>query len=115
MAVYVDDMEAPFGRMIMCHMIADTDAELVAMAETIGVAKKWHQYPGTARSHFDIAKSMKAKAVAAGAKEITWRQTGMVSRYRRQCAMMRVEPTKSIEEILATSDRPEPGSEASSP
>lgn len=71
MSVYVDDMEAPFGRMVMCHMIADTHAELVAMADTIGVPRKWIQQPETAQEHFDISKSMRAKAVKAGAIEIT--------------------------------------------
>lgn len=79
MTVYVDDMEAGFGRMIMCHMIADTEAELVSMAEAIGVAAKWIQHPGTARVHFDIAKSKRSYAVAFGAVEITRRQyAGMV-------------------------------------
>lgn len=70
MSVYVDDMRAPFGRMVMCHMFADTDVELHAMADTIGVARKWHQKPGTTHSHYDIAMSKRALAVAAGAIEI---------------------------------------------
>ena len=32
MAVYIDDMNAKYGRMTMCHMIADTDEELRKMA-----------------------------------------------------------------------------------
>ena len=78
MSVYVDNMRASFGRMVMCHMIADTEDELLAMADRIGVARRWHQYPGTPRSHFDIALSKRALAVAAGAKEITWRELGTI-------------------------------------
>lgn len=71
MSVYVDDMEAPFGRMVMCHMIADTRAELLEMADQIGVARKWIQHRGQAGEHFDICKAMRAKAVRLGAKEVT--------------------------------------------
>lgn len=52
--VYVDNMNAPFGDMIMCHMIADSSEELLAMADKIGVKRKWLQYPGTKHEHFDI-------------------------------------------------------------
>jgi len=76
--VYVDDMRAPFGNMIMCHMVADSDEELLVMADKIGVQRRWHQYPGTYRSHFDIALSKRALAIKAGAKEITWRQAGIM-------------------------------------
>jgi hypothetical protein len=69
-SVYVDDMRAPYRRMIMCHMLADTDDELHAMAARIGVARKWHQKPGTVQSHYDISLTKRALAVAAGAKEI---------------------------------------------
>lgn len=71
MTVYVDDMKANFGRMIMCHMIATDEAELHAMADRIGIARKWFQ-----GDHYDIALSKRALAVAAGAVEITWRQAG---------------------------------------
>lgn len=53
MSVYVDDMRAPFGNMVMCHMWADTREELFAMADRIGV--------------FDIAQSKRALAVKSGA------------------------------------------------
>ncbi|HET8883023.1 MAG TPA: DUF4031 domain-containing protein [Solimonas sp.] len=75
MSVYVDDMRASFGRMVMCHMVADTDDELHAMADRIGVSRRWHQKPGTPHSHYDIALSKRALAVQHGAVEITQRQT----------------------------------------
>lgn len=83
MTVYVDDMRAPFGRLIMCHMLADTDDELHAMADWIGVDRRWHQKAGTPHSHYDIALSKRALAVAAGAQEITMRRTGEIIRARR--------------------------------
>jgi hypothetical protein len=76
MAVYVDDVRLPFGRMIMCHMWADTLDGLLAMADRIGVQRKWIQgHPtlsfGKHRMaswvHFDISLGMKSKAIAAGA------------------------------------------------
>lgn len=83
MSVYVDDMAAAYGRMRMCHMIADTEAELHEMAERIGVARKWHQKPGTPQSHYDIALTKKVTALAAGAIPITWRQAGAMTARRR--------------------------------
>lgn len=84
MAVYVDDMRARFGRMVMCHMLADTDEELHAMADRIGVARKWHQCGGTYKSHYDIALSKRALAVAAGAVEIKKAQVAEILRARRR-------------------------------
>lgn len=83
MTVYVDDMRAEFGRMVMCHMVADTDDELHAMAAKIGVARRWHQAPPRHDSHYDIALSKRALAVAQGAVEITWRQCGEMNLVRR--------------------------------
>lgn len=72
MSVYVDDPVWPFGRMIMCHMLADTEAELHAMAARIGIQRRWFQ--GDKYPHYDICKSKRALAVAAGAIEIDRRQ-----------------------------------------
>ena len=73
MTVYVDTMRAPFGRMIMCHMIADTLDELHTMAQTISVARKWFQdKPGF--PHYDICQSKRILALAAGAQEIRYKE-----------------------------------------
>jgi len=68
MTVYVDDVRLPFWRMVMCDMWADTDDELHAMADRIGVARRWFQQPPKASwKHYDIALSKKALALASGA------------------------------------------------
>ncbi|BAH38849.1 hypothetical protein GAU_1807 [Gemmatimonas aurantiaca T-27] len=84
MAVYVDNFAAQFGRMKMCHMMADTHEELVAMADTIGVDRKWIQDAGTHREHFDICKSKRAKAVAAGAQEVRITELGSIMRRKKE-------------------------------
>ena len=84
MAVYVDDMAAEFGRMIMYHMIADSTEELLEMVSKIGVDPKWIQFPETYKEHFDIAKSKRALAIKLGAVEITWRQYGEMVMERRK-------------------------------
>lgn len=84
MTVYVDDMNAQYGRMKMSHLLADSDEELHAMAAKIGVARKWWQSPEkTSGSHYDIALSKKALAIQYGAIEITWRQAGAMNTRRK--------------------------------
>ena len=84
MGCYVDDMEAPFGKMKMCHLIADSTEELLAMVDTIGVARRWIQFPGTYKEHFDIALGKKQLALAAGAQAITWKEYGRRVGAKRQ-------------------------------
>lgn len=96
MPVYVDDMRAGYGRMVMCHMIATTDQELHAMAELIGVDRKWHQAPPRHDSHYDIALSKRALAVAAGAVEITMKECACMVRRRRLTGELG-EPEDAIE------------------
>jgi len=70
MSVYVDDMRAPYGRMRMCHMVADTREELDQMADTIRVDRRWVQVSRGGVVHYDICLSKRVRAVAAGACEI---------------------------------------------
>ena len=66
MPVYVDRVRHRYRRMIMCHMIADSLAELHAMADQIGIARRWFQdHPRC--PHYDICLSKRALAVKAGA------------------------------------------------
>lgn len=69
MTVYVDPARYPYGRMIMCHMIADTEEELHDMADRIGV-RQVHFQDG-ARPHYDICKTKRAQAVRLGAQEVS--------------------------------------------
>lgn len=84
MTVYVDTMQRGYGRMVMSHMVADSDSELLAMADQIGVQRKWHQFPGTARSHFDICQTKRFLAVRAGAVIVTSRQLARILLAKRE-------------------------------
>lgn len=80
MAVYVDKAEHPFGRMKCCHMIGDTIAELHVMAERIGMIRDWFQ--PLSSPHYDVSKTRRAIAVAAGAIEVD--RYGLVAVIKRQ-------------------------------
>lgn len=70
MSVYVDAAVWPYGRMTMCHLLADSLDELHAMVDAIGVQRRWFQNkPGF--PHYDICKAKRAQAVALGAIEIS--------------------------------------------
>ena len=93
MSVYVDDMRAQYGRLIMCHMTADSSEELLSMADSIGVARKWIQNAGHPyREHFDICLSKRAKAVLLGAVEVTQREMA-----KKRLAKMGLLPSSAIQ------------------
>ncbi|MBV9870473.1 MAG: DUF4031 domain-containing protein [Frankiaceae bacterium] len=98
MSVYVDDMRAPLGRMVMCHMMADTTAELLAMADRIGVQRKWLQHPGTPKEHFDISLGKRALATRAGAIEVTRRQAADLLTLRLAMTPYRAAPSSETAE-----------------
>lgn len=82
--IYVDDMRARYGRMIMCHMIADSSRELLTFAWRLGIHPKWIQHRGTPAEHFDISLGKRTLAVNLGAKEITRRELVEIIRDRRR-------------------------------
>lgn len=68
MTVYVDQAKHKYGRMVMCHMVADSLHELHKMADKIGINRKWFQ--NKKLPHYDICLSKKELAIKNGAEVI---------------------------------------------
>ena len=85
MALYVDDMKAPLGRMLMSHLIADTPEELRRAADRLGLRRSYIQHPGTWKEHLDVSQSKRQEAVRLlDAREVTMRELAMMLRERRE-------------------------------
>lgn len=99
MTVYVDDMSnypmGKFRRMKMSHMIATTEAELHAMADAIGVNRKWYQ-----GDHYDICLSKKKEALKLGAVLVSLRQLAALS-YLQKFGHAMGDPETAVERMLA--------------
>ena len=80
--VYIDNFFAQYGRMKMCHMIADSEEELHQFAVKIGLKRKWFQ--NTNNPHYDVSISYRKKAVAYGAAEVTIKQAAIMCKIRRE-------------------------------
>ncbi len=69
MTVYVDDVRHKFGRMVMCHLWADTEAELDAFATRLNLSPQWKQKPPKASwVHYDVSLGKKAQALTLDRK-----------------------------------------------
>lgn len=67
MSVYVDRGVNAYGRMKMCHMLADTLEELHAMADKLGLKREWFQSHST--PHYDVCQAKRRLAISFGAIE----------------------------------------------
>lgn len=78
MSVYLDKERNRFGRMIMCHMFADSLGELHFMADRIGMRREWFQplsFP-----HYDVCLMRRKRALELGAIEVDRRQGVIIRR-----------------------------------
>ena len=59
-----------------CHMVSDLDEdELHAFAAKIGMSRSWAQLrPKASAAHYDLTISRRARAIAAGAVEVSARE-----------------------------------------
>lgn len=75
MSVYVDDVfirtePGHFGMRFgatWCHMTADTKQELHDFAAQLGLKREWYQDQDSGHWHYDVTKTVRARAIRAGA------------------------------------------------
>ena len=84
-----------FRNMKMSHMIADTEEELHAMADKIGLKRKWYQ-----GDHYDVSYGLRQKAIEFGAKELTMRELS-----KKSMELRRERTRKWIEEGYKRNNR----------
>jgi len=82
--IFVDDMRrlAQVGKYTArwSHLTADTQAELHAFAQRLGLRRSWFQNPGGGRWHYDVTESKRAQAIALGAQQIAYRDMPTITR-----------------------------------
>jgi hypothetical protein len=86
MACYVDTVreypDAGLRHTRFCHLLADSRAELHAMADTLAIPRRYFQdHPW--RWHHDLPEPLRARAVELGAREITLPEVGALLKRRR--------------------------------
>ena len=69
MTAYVDRLES-YGNKRWCHLIADSAAELHAIAQRCGLKREWFQdSPPASCPHYDAQPRIRALLIKAGAVE----------------------------------------------
>jgi hypothetical protein len=76
MATYVDEAIWEWRGRRWCHLTADSESELHAMAAQLGLVRQWFQSkPGRPWSdHYDLPEEVRAQAIACGAQPLTTRE-----------------------------------------
>jgi hypothetical protein len=84
--------------MRMSHMIADNIEELHAFAKRIGMKRSWFQ-ECVSGDHYDVSYSLRKKAVALGALEITMRECAAICWCQRN-KLFYSSPTSAVKQML---------------
>ena len=82
MSIYVDSASIPYGRMKMCHLMADSHEELTDMATTLGLSAHI-QHAGQPGEHLDVSLSKRRQAIKLGALPVRSRDLVEVVRAKR--------------------------------
>jgi hypothetical protein len=101
MSVYVDKARNPYGRMIMCHMVADRIDELIGMADRIGLSRRHFQ--AGSFPHFDLSLGYRDRALRHGAIEVDRRALVDVMRAYRALLLREGEEMERLRSVIAAS------------
>jgi hypothetical protein len=85
---YVDRLidytgRVPYRHKVWCHLVADTDEELLACGAELGVSEAWLQGSRRWDHHFDLPAAFRSRALDLGAREVDFRFMGRRTRARR--------------------------------
>jgi hypothetical protein len=85
---YVDRLidytgRVPYRHKVWCHLVADSDDELLSCAEKLGLSEAWLQGTRGWDSHFDLPAPLRPPAQTLGALEVDFRFMGRRTRARR--------------------------------
>ena len=88
MGVYVDDAIWPWRGRRWCHLVADTEEELHAFGDRLGLQRKWFQQRADRpwQDHYDLHETARDVAIALGAQPISWREMALHVRAKRHAA-----------------------------
>ncbi len=98
MGVYVDDAIWEWRGRAWCHLVADTDAELAAFAERLGLKPEWLQHRPARPwlDHYDLPDYGRERAIELGAAPVTRAEIVAVIRARRE-RMRALPPTAPLD------------------
>jgi hypothetical protein len=85
LAVYVDEPVWEWRGRRWCHLLADTEEELHAFADGLGLKRAWFQHRPERpwKDHYDLPEDARRAAVRAGALEVDLRYVAVHLRVRR--------------------------------
>lgn len=84
MGVYVDQARISYRGMKMSHMVADTEAELHAMADKLGIRREWFHLSNKGVPHYNICEANRLRAVSLGAKLVARKELVTLTRGQRR-------------------------------
>jgi Protein of unknown function (DUF4031) len=88
-ACYVDRLidytgRVPYRHKVWCHLVADSDDELLRCADRLGLSEAWLQGTRGWDTHFDLPAPLRPAARELGALEVDFRFMGRRTRARRE-------------------------------
>lgn len=104
--LYVDNARIPYRRMLMSHLIADSQKELLRATIQLGLKPAYIQHGGTWKEHLDVCVSKRAYAIKhLGAKPVTSREIVAIGRRKETMAKKKYKKVAKKPKMRAKQER----------